>query len=98
MAEAYTCVVCSEDVDEKMSAECHSCGERYHLNPRNDEVAKDCGAVWINEHHLALEFACQRCIDRDTGDQKPPPASPPNVPARVITPTQPSGRRYRRRD
>ena len=29
---------------------------------RTDIPGKDCGQVWINEDHLALEFACDLCL------------------------------------
>ncbi len=98
MAEPYVCAVCGDAVDEKLSVDCHSCGSRYHLNPRNDDEGKDCGAVWINEHHLALEFACQRCLD-ESGESPQQAATPqPDAPAQVITPSLPPRKRYRRRD
>jgi hypothetical protein len=65
---------------------CNSCGERFHLNQRNDQPGKDCGAVWVNDQYLALEFACQRCLDGETAATAPKP--------RAITPRL---RRYRKR-
>ncbi len=73
MAEPWSCVVCGEAVDESTSSVCNSCGERFHLNQRNDRPGKDCGAVWINEQYLALEFACQRCLG--ASDPAPPRSS-----------------------
>lgn len=67
MFEALACTICGESADEKSSAVCNNCGERFHLNQRNDVPGKDCGAVWIDERYLALEFACQRCLDGETG-------------------------------
>ena len=87
MAEASTCVVCGEPVDESNSSVCNGCGDRFHLNQRNDRPGKDCGAVWVDEQYLALEFACQRCLDGEG------PASPPRP--RVLRPRL--GRRYRKR-
>ena len=89
MAEALCCTVCGEEVDERTSAVCNSCGERFHLNQRNDQPGKDCGAVWISEQYLALEFACQRCLDETS---PPAQASRP----RVLRPRA-GKRRYRRR-
>jgi hypothetical protein len=83
------CVVCEEPVDEKSSSVCSSCGERFHLNQRNDQPGKDCGEVWINDQYLALEFACQRCLDA-------PPEPPPLPAPRVLRPRV-GRRRYRRR-
>ena len=88
MAEAWACVVCDEAVDESTSSVCSSCGERFHLNQRSDRPGMDCGAVWINEQYLALEFACQRC--QDGGDT--PAAPKPQIRRPRLGP-----RRYRRR-
>ncbi len=90
MAEVRRCVVCGEPVDEKSSSICTSCGEPFHLNQRNDQPGKDCGAVWINEQHLGLEFACQRCIDGS------PPAQPPRKPQ--VRRPRIGQRRYRKRE
>jgi len=87
MAETGACAVCGEPVDEKTSSVCNVCGERFHLNQRNDMPAKDCGEVWINDQYLALEFACNRCLNQP----EPPPAARP----RVLRPRL--GRRYRKR-
>lgn len=45
-----------------MEAYCNACGQAYHLNQRSDLPGADCGEVWINEEHLALEFACNTCL------------------------------------
>lgn len=89
MAEALLCSVCGGAADEQSSSVCNYCGERFHLNQRNDRPGKDCGAVWINDRYLALEFACQRCLD--AGDPPQPPPGP-----RALRPTV-GRRRYRRR-
>lgn len=73
MAEAQVCSVCGEPVDAKDSSICNSCGQPFHLNPRNDRPGKDCGAVWIDEQYLALEFACQRCLDGASRLESPKP-------------------------
>ncbi len=88
MAEAQVCVVCGEPVDESNSSMCNSCGQPFHLNPRNDRPGKDCGAVWIDEQYLALEFACQRCLDR---------ARPAELPKPQVRRPRTGPRRYRRR-
>ena len=47
-----------------MEAWCGNCGRPYHLNQTNDAATgDDCGQVWINEDHLALEFACNVCLN-----------------------------------
>ena len=89
MAEQVVCAVCGEAGDGKTTSICNVCGEPFHLNPRNDVPGKDCGAVWINEQFLSLEFACQRCLDGDA----PAPGRPK---PRVLRPRL-GKRRYRRR-
>ncbi|MFN8556260.1 MAG: hypothetical protein U0531_02555 [Dehalococcoidia bacterium] len=56
------CHVCAEPTSEHSNAVCHWCGNTYHLALRQDIPAKDCGAVWISEELMALEFACDLCI------------------------------------
>ena len=91
MAESSACSICGEGADDRTSSICNSCGERFHLNQRNDQEGTDCGSVWIDEQHLGLEFACQRCLD---AAQPPPvPAAPPNP--RTLRPRV--RRRYRKR-
>jgi DNA-directed RNA polymerase subunit RPC12/RpoP len=87
MSAELTCSVCGAAVEEKSSAVCNACGERFHFNQRNDGPGKDCGAVWINDQYLALEFACRRCLE---GDAPAPPAAPRLRP-------RTGRRRYRRR-
>jgi hypothetical protein len=69
--ETATCCVCLETVDDSNASECNGCGQRYHLNQRNDRPGKDCGDVWINDDTLALEFGCQTCIDAVLQDAPP---------------------------
>jgi len=88
VAEAWACAVCGDRVDEATSSVCNSCGERFHLNQRGDRPGKDCGAVWINEQYLALEFACKRCLN--------PTERPAPPKARVLRPGL-APRRYRKR-
>jgi hypothetical protein len=56
------CVVCGEAVDETNSAVCQGCNQRYHLVLRQGEQGKDCGAVWVNERFMSLQFACFNCL------------------------------------
>ena len=88
MTDEVRCTVCGEAVDERTSSVCNACGERFHLNQRNDRPGKDCGAVWVNDQYMALEFACQRCLD---GREPSAPGKP-----RVLRPRI-GRRRYRRR-
>jgi hypothetical protein len=82
------CSVCGEVIGEKMGAVCNTCSQPFHMNQRNDVPGKDCGTVWINEQFLALEFACQRCLDE---------VSPPRrADERPVVPRE-GRRRYRKR-
>ena len=72
-----SCVVCADPVVDDASALCNNCGKRFHLILTNDGVGKDCGAVWLNEDFMALEFGCHNCLapdgaktdtDTNTGD------------------------------
>ena len=91
----FVCVVCSEDVDVRMSAECNWCDNRYHLNPRNDIEARDCGEVWIDDQYLALQFACHICLAGPAGEARGATADPQPSPRRRPAPER--ARRYRRR-
>jgi hypothetical protein len=57
-----SCSVCGEQLSPEEEAFCGECGKPYHLNQRQDRPGKDCGQVWINEEHMALEFACNSCL------------------------------------
>ncbi|MCZ2109263.1 MAG: hypothetical protein LC118_06825 [Dehalococcoidia bacterium] len=64
MTSAKTsCSVCGEELEAHLEAWCNACGLPYHLNQRTDLPGKDCGQVWINEEFLALEFACNTCLN-----------------------------------
>jgi hypothetical protein len=69
-SEKSLCAVCGEEVSPHTEATCDYCGRTYHLNQRTDLPGKDCGLVWINEEHLALEFGCSRCLNPE-----PPPGN-----------------------
>jgi hypothetical protein len=97
VAETWPCNVCGEEVDEATSSVCTSCNERYHLNQRQDRPGKDCGSVWINDELLALEFACQRCLDAaEPGELAPRIQKPEKPKPRVLRPRL-GRRRYRKR-
>lgn len=58
------CRVCGDIADETNSAVCSGCGERFHLNLRNDRPGRDCGQVWLHQEHLYLEFGCFVCLGK----------------------------------
>jgi hypothetical protein len=86
-----TCVVCNEQAEASMTAECNWCDGRYHLNQRSDIEGRDCGRVWIDEQFLALQFACNTCL-AEGGSAAPDERAAPRT-------TRSSGRprRYKRR-
>ena len=63
MTTTSPCFVCSDALTPTSFATCDQCTNDYHLNQRSDMEGKDCGQVWINETHLGLEFACNRCLE-----------------------------------
>ena len=73
MLEDLVCCVCGEAVDDVNSADCHYCHQRYHLRLREDSTDKDCGQVWIDPEHLALEFGCSVCLGSASGSVEEPP-------------------------
>jgi len=92
------CAVCGVAIDAPMSAECNWCNTPFHLNQRNDVEAQDCGEVWIDEQHLALQFACNTCLATESGPSAPtrePSAS--RVPGRAVAPRATRSRRYKKR-
>ncbi len=96
-AATYTCVVCGEAVEAAMSAECHWCDRRYHLNQRNDIEANDCGRVWIDEQHLGLMFACNSCIAKESASESADETGASPKKARPAIADAPRARRYKRR-
>ncbi len=97
-ATAAICTVCRGAIDAPMSAECNWCNAPFHLNQRNDVEAQDCGEVWIDEQHLALQFACNTCLAGDAGPivaaRQPAPTTAPRLRA-ARDATRP--RRYKKR-
>lgn len=67
------CRVCGEPTTEHSNAVCSRCGDAFHLALRQDIPAKDCGQVWIDEHLLALQFACDTCLalEQQAGEAEP---------------------------
>ncbi len=63
-----SCSVCHEALEAHTEAFCNACGLAYHLNQRLDLPGKDCGQVWVNEEFLALEFACNTCLNPEPAD------------------------------
>jgi len=58
------CVCCRRPFRAHDRAICTSCGAGFHLAMRIDVVVEECGEVWINDELEALEFGCNRCLDK----------------------------------
>jgi hypothetical protein len=71
MSTMLVCSVCNEEeAKRELLTDCDGCGELYHLNPYQTE-GKDCGDAWLGDSELpALQFYCQRCIDRVETEQR----------------------------
>ena len=78
MRDDLTCFVCAQVVtDRRLLADCDNCGALYHLNPRSDVDGIDCGNVWVgSDDSLALQFACQPCIDGPAAEHAEAAATP----------------------
>jgi hypothetical protein len=92
--EHVVCSVCGRPAEAAMTAVCNWCDARYHLNQRNDVEGTDCGAVWIDEQYLALQFACNTCLAAQASTSGERPLQGLGRPNRSAGPRR---RRYRRR-
>jgi hypothetical protein len=72
-ADAPACHVCGESLGGE-TANCNNCHRDFHLRTREDGDGRDCGAFWINEQFLSLEYACNVCLGRHS-TAEPPVAS-----------------------
>ncbi len=66
------CHVCRNPITDTNHAACNTCDRPFHLRLRQDAPGPDCGDASINEHHLALEFACFPCLGVTPAANTPP--------------------------
>jgi len=59
------CHVCGQPLTGETAA-CNNCDRPFHLRTRDAGEGRDCGAVWINEQYLSLEFSCDVCLGKPT--------------------------------
>lgn len=58
-----SCSVCAAvEEDPSLLSECYACGAAFHLNPRNDSEAPDCGDAVIGPS-LGIHFYCNPCLE-----------------------------------
>lgn len=58
-----TCHVCGEALSEDSAAFCNCCGREFHMALTIHSTVQDCGAVWIDDDLLALQFCCSTCME-----------------------------------
>lgn len=73
-AEAASCVVCGELLRPDAQADCYSCGQFFHLALTATAGVEDCGQVWIDDEVMALQFACNGCLEETGGASEEPAA------------------------
>jgi hypothetical protein len=76
LAEAApACHVCGETLAGELTY-CNNCDRPFHLRQREGSEERDCGEVWINEQYMALEYACDVCLGKQSaaGQGEPPVA------------------------
>ena len=65
-ADISSCAVCGHPLRPDAQADCYSCGQYFHLGLTANSDVEDCGQVWLDDEVLALQFACNRCLEAQT--------------------------------
>ena len=58
-----SCAVCGRPLRPDAQADCYSCGQYFHLGLTANSDVEDCGQVWLDDEVLALQFACNSCLE-----------------------------------
>ena len=92
------CAVCGGPLTRNASADCYMCGQLFHLGLTTDSVVDDCGQVWLDDEAMALQFACNSCLEQQRAEAEgpvpePEPQAAPNPPSQ---PNPPNPRRAQR--
>ena len=82
------CAVCGGPLTRNASADCYMCGQLFHLGLTTDSVVDDCGQVWLDDEAMALQFACNSCLEQQRVEAEGPVAEPepqaaPNPPSPI---------------
>ena len=56
-----SCSVCGEELDPKHHALCEACSQLFHLRMTENEEARDCGQVFLQEENCTTVFLCNPC-------------------------------------
>ena len=78
---ASACVVCAAPLQTDAQADCYRCGGYFHLALTTNSSVEDCGQVWIDDEVMALQFACNGCLDEPLNEQGAPPETPEPPPS-----------------
>ena len=62
---ASGCVVCAAPLQSDAQADCYRCGGYFHLALTTNSTVEDCGQVWLDDEVMALQFACNGCLDEN---------------------------------
>lgn len=62
---ASACVVCAAPLQSDAQADCYRCGGYFHLALTTNSTVEDCGQVWIDDEVMALQSACNGCLDEN---------------------------------
>lgn len=62
-----SCAVCGGPLHPDAQADCYSCGQYFHLGLTANSDVEDCGQVWLDDEVLALQFACNSCLEAQSG-------------------------------
>ena len=79
------CAVCGGPLTRNASADCYMCGQLFHLGLTTDSVVDDCGQVWLDDEVMALQFACNSCLEAQRLEAEgpgpePEPEAAPSLP------------------
>lgn len=66
-ADGLPCAVCARPLCPDAQADCYSCGQYFHLGLTANSDVEDCGQVWLDDEVLALQFACNSCLEAQSG-------------------------------
>ncbi len=89
------CAVCGGPLSRNASADCYMCGQLFHLGLTTDSVVDDCGQVWLDDEVMALQFACNSCLEQQRAEAEGP-VSEPEPEAAPSPPSPPNPRRAQR--
>ena len=68
------CPICLEELVPIHQIECTACRLVFHIRMTENEEARDCGSVWLDEDSEAMVFMCKTCqVENKVGPMGMPP-------------------------